>query len=100
MKDISESSLGREHEPGIVEYSVISTEKINGNRGIVAEGILQSKDKTWVSKLATVNKHIRSILKYHTIKGDRPFCCVFYIHTEDGVSLCRMAYDPDDRRMN
>ena len=100
MRDVKDTEMGRPHEPGIVEFSVFSKSEINGKRSILQEGLLRSNDKAWITRRKEVAKEIRSILKYHAVCGNDPFCCVFFVHTETGVDLCRMAYDPNDRRMN
>ena len=100
MKDAKETEMGLPHEPGIVEYAIFTNTKINDKHAILQEGVLRSNDKAWVTRIKKVAKEIRSLLRYHAVCGNDPFCCVFYIHAETGVDLRRMAYDPNNRRMN
>ena len=91
IEDMFKSAKGK---VGIVLYSVTGKEVMNGKPVTLVEGVLRSKDKSWVNRRAEVNKAIRTVLRQQAAQGKEPVECSFYVVKEDGdVQLCSMAYE-------
>ena len=79
---------------GAVLYSVTGRKIMNGRPVTLAEGVLRSKDKSWVKRRDEVNKVVRSVLRQRAAQGEEPAGCSFYVAKEDGdVQLCFTAYE-------
>ena len=90
IEDVFKSAKG---EVGVVLYSVAGRKIMNGKPVTLAEGVLRSKDKSWVKRWAEVNKAVRAVLNQQALKGEDPAGCSFYVIKEDGdVQLCFMTY--------